>query len=258
MSHFSKQSLQCVALLTTEKEIEGRFQTFFANLMKTISKVDIDFVIFTNKPVDLDSYTKQLEPFMNVSVVSHDIPPYDDVYGNFLNRKYGYASGPNILFLKSIRYCEKYSTTLVLETDCILQDSWLNDCINYVKYAGTFLVSGSTYSGHNNVLMTDYVHFHNLNGVAFYNTGDYLFKELINVTELTILNQANKHQISSYDYCIMLTIFNNIKVDYGKWKFIRRNYVTNTLIANVCIPGDPATVEQIVGLYPCTVIIHKK
>lgn len=259
----SKQILECVGLLTTSFELEnGRLKLFLDRTLPTLHKVNLDFVIFLNKNVDIEHLIEPYRKFFNVTVVSHNIPEKDDVRIEGPNiLEYGGCSGPNIHFLKSARYCKKYSTTLFLETDCILQEGWLNACINYVRCSGTFLISGATYDGLLRIPYRNSALFSHINGVAFYNTMSPYLEKLLEETETYIKESAKKQVMVQYDVGIVQCIENrlNMDADFDYWNFVYRQIIKNTLIVNYSLPFDKNTeIQDILFKFPSAVIIHKK
>lgn len=261
----NRQKLECIALLTTEHEIQtGRFSSFFSRLISTLThRLDLDFVIFLNKPVDIPEVGMLGPYFNNTFVVSTDISPEEDVRVNHRNNlEYGGCSGPNILFLRSIRYCKKYNTTLCLETDCFLMPGWADACINYVTYSGTFVVAGANYDGPTLSIPPDESDmFHHLNGVAFYNTQSEYFKILINLTEMYIKELAKKQMANAYDVVMTFCVRNELKENrnHAFWNFVYRNMAKTTLILNASLPTDKDTrISDMLFKFPAAVIIHKK
>ena len=262
-SPVSKQILDCVALLTTSFELKnGRLKLFLDRTLPTLQKVHLDFVIFLNKTVNIEQLIEPYRKFFNVTVVYHNIPEKDDVRIEGPNiLEYGGCSGPNIHFLKSARYCKKYSTTLFLETDCILQEGWLNACINYVRCSGTFLISGATYDGLLRLPLNETALFSHINGVAIYNTMSPYFEKLLDETETYIKDSAKKQVMVQYDVGIIQCIENKLKAcdNYDYWKFVYRQIIKNTLIVNYSLPYDKGVeIQDILFRFPCAVIIHRK
>lgn len=256
------QKLECIALLTTSFEIEnGRVETFFKRLQLS-ETYDLDFVIFLNKKASVPGLDIIAPHFNNVYVVSTEIAAKDDVrVDDGKGLEYGACSGPNILFLKSMKFCERYSTTLVLETDCYLQPSWLNRCINYVEYSGSFIIAGSHYHGKIQLDSNDPSLFKHINGVAFYNTSSQYFKTLMDTTDLFIRSQAlcgisHAYDVAIYE-CILKFIRGSKNVPY--WTYIHHNVNTTTLIVNISLPIDASTpLSEVLDKFPKAVIIHKK
>jgi hypothetical protein len=257
-----KQKLECIALLTTSFEVNsGRLKTFLDRLYPTLVKRDLDFIIFLNTPTEIFGLERFMPFFNKVEVISTDIRPEEDVRVNGKNNlTYGGCSGPNILFLRSIRYCQKYNTTLCLETDCYLMNQWLDSCINYVKYSGTFLVAGAAYDGVTlQIPLHDTLMFHHLNGVAFYNTQSEYFRTLINDTEILIKKLAKEQKPTAYDYVMIKCIQYGLNENHTFWNFIYRNIVKTTLITNFSLPEDKyVPFADILLKFPDAVIIHKK
>jgi len=258
---FPRQTLECVALLTTTFEIKnGRLDKFIDRLLSTLVKTDIEFVFFLNKSSSIIRLRELSRFFKNVHVVSHDISEEDDTrHSTHVNLTYGGCSGPNILFLKSAEYCRRYNTSLFLETDCILGETWLDDCINYVRYSGSFLISGATYDGLLQIPRNDTVFFNHINGVAFYNTGNDYFKILLEKTDALIRTEVKKGISHAYDMALTLVVYENFDTNYEFWRFILRNITKTTLIVNYSLQADKHTsISSILAKYPGAVIIHKK
>jgi len=258
-----KQTLDCIALLTTSFEFDsGRLQLFLERTLSTLCKKNIDFIVFLNRDTDISELIEPYKQFFNVIVVSHNIPKKDDVRVYQPNElEYGGCSGPNIQFLKSARYCKKYSTTLFLETDCILQEGWLDACLNYVKYSGTFLISGANYDGLDNLPVKTPAFFHHINGVAFYNTSSPYFEILLDETEMLIKRRAKKNILTQYDVGIVSVVEEKLHEheNYKFWIFIFRHITKNTLIVNYSLNLDKETpISEILFKFPDAVIIHKK
>ena len=256
------QKLECIALLTTTFEVaNGRVERFFERLQLT-EKYDLDFIIFVNKGVNIPGIETLVPYFNNVFVISTEIAEKDDVrVDSAAGLEYGGCSGPNILFLKSMKFCERYNTTLVIETDCLLQPSWLDSCINYVKYSGSFLIAGSNYYGKVQLDVNVTGLFEHVNGVAFYNTGSQYFKTLIDTTICFIKENAMRGTSYAYDVAIYECVLSLIrtKQDVSFWTYIYHNIIKTTLIVNFSLPIDASTpLSEITDKFPMAVIIHKK
>ena len=257
-----QQKLECVALLTTSFEVaNGRVERFFDRLQLS-EKYDLDFIIFLNKGVNVPGIETLTPYFNNIFVISTEIAEKDDVrVQSAKGLEYGGCSGPNILFLKSMNFCERYNTTLVLETDCFLQPSWLDSCINYVKYSGSFLVAGSNYHGKIQLDANNLGLFEHINGVAFYNTSNKYFKILMDTAKRFIIFNAVKGSTVAYDVAIydsVVTLLRN-KQDVPFWTYIHHNIIRTTLIVNISLPIDASTpLTEVLDKFPMAVIIHKK
>lgn len=248
--------LECVCLLTTNKEIDGpQYQKFIDRLIANTNKnkitKQIDFKIITNKKLrnKLD-LSKLQNIFANVELINLDLPSKDDVYISHLlpNQelpKYGLKSGPNISFFNTIKKMHNYNTILMLETDCFLRDDWINNIYNYVKYANGFLISGATYDG-KVVTKAGSVMMNHINGgTALYAAGNELLQKTIDLLFIFLQHQiAHDMPGLAYDYAFKLMIDNNINNSYYKiedreiWQFINRNYLPCKLIVNCSTPID--------------------
>jgi hypothetical protein len=138
-------------------------------------------------------------------------------------------------------------------------ETWLEDCINYVRYSGSFLVAGATYDGLLEIPRNNPAFFNHINGVAFYNTGNDYFKILLEKTDLLIQAKVKEGESHAYDVAMMLTVFENFDTNYEFWRFILRNITKTTLIVNYSLDMDKhITTSTILRKYPGAVIIHKK
>lgn len=271
--------LEAVTLLITSNEIiSNRFEKFIMNILTTTTlSNDIYFLIFTNNndyKLNLQIYlrfkqyiTKLKKLFKNVCVVNTDIPKSQDVY--ILQRtntvpKYGNVSGPNLLFLYAMNYCKRFNTVLLLESDCILSNGWLDKCKSYVTHSGTFLISGSTYDGdvHIKINPKDISSFFHINGVAFYKTGSKELQKVIKELDSYLVYYAkNIFPINAYDYVLSNMIFHKLTIDdeFMFWKYIYRNITKNTLILNYSLQVDKnKSPEEIYKKFPSCVVLHKK
>jgi hypothetical protein len=264
-------SLECIAILVTDREINnGLLSNLLTNIKNTTPPNDIDLNIFTNNsnhnPVLLDDVK---DIFKSIHITNLDIDPDVDVYIKPPNKldtapQFGYSSGPNILFMKSMDICNKYNTTLVLETDCKLFPGWFEKCKAYVL-SQYFMISGSTYDGNNLIPTTDMAMFFHLNGVAFYKTGSlilqFVFSELSRFIQYQV--SENKKYYSSYDICLIDLILTGC--DEGNetsrkfWKNIMRYMFKTSLIVNASCDHDKYTNEQsLLDLHINCSILHKK
>jgi hypothetical protein len=209
------------------------------------------------------------QKFKFVDIINLNIHPIDDMYIQDSEKdkfkiipKYGFTSGPNIMFLKSMQYASKYNTVLLLESDCILRQNWAIACINYVKYAGTFLVSGASYDGSMQIPIHEKNMFFHINGVAFYKTGDPMFKNLLGHLDSYILKLVPDYGCASYDLTITQMIFDMLELDklnYDFWKYMYRNILKNTLIINASTLIDKnIPISTFYDKFPSCVILHKK
>jgi hypothetical protein len=277
ISNLSLNNLEAVFICVTLKEIESlKFDIFVENLISTIEeKVPLDCVLVLNKfyttiKNKIDNFMRiASEKFNYVEIINLNIHPIDDIYihGREAEKirtipKYGFTSGPNIMFLKSMQYASKYNTVLLLESDCILSKNWALACINYVKYSGTFLVSGASYDGSMQIPIYDISMFLHINGVAFYKTGDPMFKNLLAHLDSYILKLVPDNGHVAYDLAItnmIFDMFSSDKSNYDFWRYIYRNITKNTLIINASTYLDKNTdIFTFYDKFPSCVILHKK
>lgn len=264
------RTLECVSVLVTTNEIQdGRFEKFMNRLLETNleNASGLVFYVIVNNGKEFQSlkrYNPQiLSKFKSYLIFDVNISPADDVYITQASPevdvpKYGLISGPNLLFFKFAELTKQYNTTLLLETDCILDKEWINKLSNYTQYVGPFLISGATYDGMN--FTDDIPMMNHLNGVALYATSDATFHSLIEELKLFIESYKETTPVLAYDYAMFVMMYNGLKnTDVSHiWRFIRRyslvcpfilNYSTHV---NTCI-----SVSDVENLQPFAVL-HKK
>jgi len=277
ITNLSLNKLEAVFICITLKEIESpNFDIFVNNMTSTIQeKLELDCVLVLNKfyrsiKDKLDKFVSiASQKFKFVEIINLNIHPIDDIYIQGIDKdkiksipKYGFTSGPNIMFLKSMQYASKYNTVLLLESDCILSKNWAVACMNYVKYSGTFLVSGASYDGSMQIPIQEKNMFFHINGVAFYKTGDPLFKNLLGHLDSYILKLVPDCGHLAYDVGIIHMIFDMLdsdKSNYEFWRYMYRHITKNTLIINASTFIDKNThVSTFYNKFPSCVILHKK
>jgi len=277
ISSVSLNKLEAVFICITVKEIESpSFDSFIENMVSTIEeKLELDCVLVLNKfyTTVKDKLKKFVsiasEKFNFVEIINLNIHPLDDIYIQSSERdniktlpKYGSTSGPNIMFLKSMQYASKYNTVLLLESDCTLSQNWAVACTNYVKYCGSFLISGASYDGSMQIPIHDKSMFFHINGVAFYKTGDPVFKNLLGHLDSYILKLVPDYGHVAYDLAVTEMIFDMLSSDksnYDFWRYMYRNITRNTLIINASTPIDKDTpLYRFYDKFPACVILHKK
>lgn len=271
-----KNILECICLLTTDKEInESQYQKFIDRVVLNTKKNKItkqtDFKIIVNKkPKTNPDLTRLQNIFRNVELINLDLPSKDDVYishpiPNQELPKYGLKSGPNISFLNTIKKMNNYNTILMLETDCFLRDNWINDIYNYVKYANGFLISGAIYDGKVFTKAGSAMLNHINGGTALYATGNELLQKTIDLLFIFLQKQvAHNMPGLAYDYAFKLMIDNNINSSYNKiedkeiWQFINRNYLPCKLMVNCSTPIDKYLDQKKLMTKHNYAILHQK
>jgi hypothetical protein len=274
-----ENKLEAVIILLTSREIDAsRFDFFIQNMLDTLEEhTHLNLIFFVNnenykKSISykkFSTYLSKLKPFFKrVDVINTNIQQIDDVY--CLNSagiipKYGLVSGPNLLFLNSMKHCKRFNTVLLLETDCIFKKGWLEKCNNYVNHSGYFLISGSTYDGCVDILYTEGYpeQMLHINGVGFYNTGNKVFQQLMKDLDPYLIYYAkNVYPINAYDYVLSAMLFKKLqsKDNFKYWRYIYRNITKNSLIINCSLPMDieGTSKEKIYSIFPSCVILHKK
>jgi hypothetical protein len=269
-------NLECICLLTTDKEINGsQYQKFIDRLLvstrsNNITKT-IDLKIITNKKSKQNLDLSKLETiFANVELITLNLSKEEDVYISKLNPsqklpKYGLKSGPNITFFTTIKKMKTYNTTLFLETDCFLKENWINDIYNYVKYSNGFLVSGATYDGTVFTKAGSIMMSHINGGTALYATGNKFLQKIVDILSTFLQKQvANNMPGLAYDYAFKLMLDNNLNNTFNNheehsiWQFINRNYLPCKLIVN-CSTSLDANIDknELIRKYNYA-ILHKK
>jgi hypothetical protein len=266
--------LETVLLLITSKEINnGEFYNFinqFQNMKYNGLKLCI---IINNSNYDEDIFNQKLkliDIFSLIDIKILNIKKEDDVYN--INRpepnsqipELGLISGPNIMFFYGIKYCYKYKSVLLLESDCILKVDCFEKIKKYVLSLSDYVISGSRYVG--NIVGNRNIHENinnHLNGVAIYNTTSNDLKYLIEKTEYYIKYNVrfNKMYHLPYDVSLSLVLQHNHLNDqeFIYHRRILSKFINNTFIIN-CSPANDKdiTFEQINEIYPNHVILHKK
>ena len=268
--------LECICLLTTNKEIDGpQYEKFIDRLILNTNKnkitKQIDFKIITNKKLNTNLDLSKLQNiFRNVELINLDLSSKEDVYIPHLipNQelpKYGLKSGPNIAFLNTIKKMHTYNTTLLLETDCFLKHNWINDIYHYVKYVNGFLVSGALYDGTVFTNAGSSMMNHINGGTALYATGDSVLQKTIDLLFIFLEKQVQNNMPGlAYDYAFKLMIDNNINNSYNKieqrkiWQFISRHYLPCKLIINCSTPTDKHLDKNELAIKYNYSILHKK
>lgn len=131
--------LECICLMTTLEEINnGKFSNFIEQIASKTNKSKIsrtlNFKIVINNFINPPDISLIKDLFNSVEIINLQLTKKEDIYLLDMPKTgklphYGLKSGPNITFFKSIELCNKYNTTLFLETDCILHNNWLKKYI---------------------------------------------------------------------------------------------------------------------------------
>jgi hypothetical protein len=265
--------LECIALNVTSREIENNiFDAFVLRLRQntpsTPLSLSITFYIILNTSNLLNRVNKWIPGlnriFKNVEIISLDLSPIDDMYIQNPNKqytcgKYGFISGPYLMFSNTMRICRQYNTTLLVETDCHFSTNWIEKLYNYTSHSGGFWISGATYDGHMSLWENRSLCDH-LNGVALYATGSSDFKTFLRMFDVFFIDYVrNVNKVAGYDYCIRLMIDyyqKNVPHEYY-WKFAERNMDRTNLIINCSTPCDSFMKGTITNLYDYA-ILHIK
>jgi hypothetical protein len=270
----SNRILECIALNTTTKEIvNGRFDTFMNRLLERTVATDttrsITLYIILNNSLQIE-VAKEWIPklahiFKTISVISLDIAAIDDLYSMTPKKdeacgKYGFISGPYCLFMGTMKCCETYNTTLLLETDCILNEHWVDSLYYYTKHAGGFWISGATYDGRFHDIWRYRSMFAHLNGVALYATGNSDFQAFLKLFEEFYARCIKSNsQILGYDTSMRHILDHHLEKQPSEyyWRFAERQMLRNCLIINCSCTEDSNMTKEINKLYDYA-ILHIK
>jgi hypothetical protein len=275
--NFASNKLECICLLLTTKEIlDGSYNSLINRIKENTRPEearDIAFTILLNQETETSRLQIHIldSIFNNIDIINLKLSPEQDLYIKdselILDKipEYGTKSGPNIMFFKAIELCQKYNTTLLLETDCFFKNDWLDKLKSFVLNSNSFWISGSIYDGIIPCKASSYMMTHINGGTALYATGNHNLQAFINFAKIFILKKIQDGMPDlAYDYGIKIFIDNNINSHIDKpedillWKFINRNYLPNKLIGNFSTSVDQhLSIEQIQRLYNYY-IIHKK
>jgi len=266
-----KNSLECVCLLVTEKELNS---VYYSNFLEYIFKKtelnvssQIDFKIIINKGSHLikrEDINRLGKIFRKIEVMDLQIPKDKDMYRRYYEEKVGtppelgFKSGPNFMFFKCMQHCRQYNTTLLLEVDCILGDNWLSRIKSYVDHANGFWISGSTYDGLS--FSKESLYLSHLNGgTSLYATGDTNFVNFIECFYLYLIQKIEEIPDLAYDWGIRMFI-DELMASEEKLlnsKFINRKYLRNNLVFNLSLEQDNIDLDLFNKIYNFA-ILHKK
>jgi hypothetical protein len=275
---FYSNKLECLCLLLSHNEVSnGAYSNFVQRLCRSIKRQEtknIQFMILTNRYIpETELETKKLEPLFirNIRIINANLSIEEDIYlkqlkdSSIKTPAYGTKSGPNLLFFKTIEACKEYNTTLLLETDCFFQNSWLTKLKNFVSHSNGFWISGAIYDGKIACKATSCMMTHINGGTALYATGNNNFQIFLKYAENFILKKINEGLVGlAYDYGIKMFIDGNINNNTHTtenillWKLVNRQYLPNKLIGNFSIESDrDLKIKDINKIYNYY-IIHKK
>ena len=191
--------LDAIVFAITSVEITNNSFQRCCSRLKSDEYTGLDLVIFINNsnyPKGDLLFLNSMNFFRAIIIINLSIHPEEDIYiidppQYAVPPKYGFISGPNIMFFRIMSYCKKYNTVLLLESDTIIKPNAIKTSIDYVKNTN-FLISGSKYLGSINI--DNEAVLNHINGVAFYRTGsDELQVLLNNIKKFKISTAASKN-----------------------------------------------------------------
>lgn len=267
--------LECICLMTTLKEINnGKLNNFIKQIAFKTKKSKIsstlNFKIVVNNFVNPPDVSLIKNLFNSVEIINLQLTKKEDIYLSDISKTkklpyYGLKSGPNITFFKSIELCNKYNTTLFLETDCILHDNWLKKIYLYTKHSNGFLIAGATYDGVVFAKAGSAMMNHINGGIALYATNNNILQKIITLLSKFLHEQIHYNSPGlAYDYAFKILIDHNLN-NYllpnetrEIWKFINRNYVATKLIINCSTKADVSLdTKTLIEKYDFA-LLHKK
>lgn len=266
----SNRSLECVALVCTHSEVESsRFDRCLDTIHSTPINKDISLYVIVNNYRAHKLLRKKLQRikhiFKEVKHISLNIPEDEDIYiRNSMPipkkiPRYGLTSGPNYMFLKTMKICSKFNTTLLLEPDCIVTPNWLERLSDYVRHSGGFWIAGALYDGNTHPsYWTDEGLSRHINGVALYATGDESFQKFLQLFERFLRNRVLTSPYAGYDHMLNVMIQENLKTGDELWRFANRNYIHTQLIVNYSRDCDKDIPNENIKKKYDYAILHKK
>jgi hypothetical protein len=259
----------CVFFVCTENEVinEGVESTLWSylNLIPSV-EWKIDIFIYLNKIVDtkkIEIITERVEknPWVNkLEVFSIDLCEKEDVFWYpwlktpkpKVMPEYGYTSGANLLFYRSIRLMmerdENYENFLMLEADSIpLKKNWFDKVFDFCKN-NEFEIAGSKYKG-DQACHYESEYKDHLNGIAIYRNSKKL-EEVLKGGEDIIKNEMPPSGFLNFDIANFLFYKNRL----DKYKLLDTEIITNMS------DGRDFHIEEkeVLERYPDSLIVHKK
>jgi hypothetical protein len=259
----------CVFFVCTENEVvnEGVESTLwnYLNLIPS-EKWKIDLYLYLNKVVDTTKIKIIVDriknsPWVNkIEIFSLDLSESEDVFWYpWLKTpkpkympEYGYTSGANLLFYRSIRLMmgreEKYKNFLMLESDSIpLKRNWFDVCVDFCLN-NEFEIAGSKYKGDQIHHKTSNYKDH-LNGIAIYRNSKKL-EEILSGGEAIIKAEMPDSGFLNFDIANFLF--------YSKYPE-KYKLIDTEIITNMSDSRDfSITNENVIERHPETLIVHKK
>lgn len=267
----------CITLITTNKEIaSGKFQKFVEHFTRLIPSKNLcpDFYIFidqkltkNNKDV-LNSCEDMLDRHFNyIKTVCLNIDTFNNIYTHipppdYIQRKYGRSSGPNIGFFRCMNFYTKYipntyKNVLLLEWDTRpMKRFWYDTLLRSIK-SKKFLIYGSQYKGHGR---EQYMPWEgHINGVGIYNVSNPWLSFLLEEAEKCLL-----HEIRG-NYSRPPAGPGMLNYDVAIWYYIKNHpefiplVVNSSEIVNISLDSDMYIKDQeIFSAHPECLIAHQK
>lgn len=265
----TNNTLTGVAIMTTCAEIEsGRTRTFLQRMADSGGCAVPCYLCVNRMPKDTAALADLPIP---VTIENLDINPVEDIYWRGTGSApsappppMGYAAGPNIAFMKTMRRMAAagHDTILLLETDCKFGPTWFERLVAYVAAAGNFWMAGALYDGR--MRMNNSTVYTHINGVALYKVGSAGFQRLIDEVEKYI-QWTVKYSYAriAYDMAIRHCIDHYIgaaktEADWLHWRYVSRCLIPTQLIVNASCAEDAAIPEKELQLLYNYAILHQK
>lgn len=159
---------------------------------------------------------------------------------------YGWKSGPNIQFFRTLRHAELagYAEILLIETDCCpLGADWARLIFEDAARRPGFWVMGSPFRGRSRVGPEIMLH---LNGVAVYRTAELGFAAMLAEWEARLLELCARHPETAYDCAQEMYYWHKLRpenwsrmseADVHDYQHFRQMFVMTERIVNLA--GEP-------------------
>ena len=189
-----EKKIDAIFIQSFHKEIiVNTLQSFLDTLYTKLINIYFPIVLFLDEKSKVYIDKVNLTKFKNIKVNFID----DSKYKNNIEKV-------SFIFYKLVNYeIERYPNILLLESDCILKDNFI-ELINNDLPKYNFMIYGSYYYGLAPVFRK------HINGVAVYNRKN---KQLLRKVEEILIHQNNLNKNKAYDFLISTNCNRNMLVD---------------------------------------------